>query len=262
MSHRTRRRRHDEPWGALIFGILFLVIGGALLLRNLGVILIDWGVLWPLILVIIGVVIVIAALRRPARGSGVSQVSIPADGAGRLELSLRLGAGRYRLLGGAPSLVEVRADDETIDQAVDRSGDLARVRLSTSVNTWAWGWRTPIEWTIGVASGVPTVLDVQAGAGSFDLDLTDVAIASASMGIGAAELRVVLPRPRGEVPIRVEGGAAAFTFEIPAGVEARVTSTGLVSRSGPSETAGYAATRDRVTVNVTGGAASVRVIPR
>lgn len=74
-------------------------------------------------------------------------------------------------------------------------------------------------------------------------------------------MTVVLPHPVGDVPLRVEGGAASFTFRIPAGVEARIATSGLVATSGRNETPGYAAAADRVTVAVTGGVASVRVIP-
>jgi hypothetical protein len=284
----TRSRRRSGQ-GALIGGAILIVVGGVFLLRNAGLIPLTWDLWWPLILVGIGLAIILGTVLGGTRGGGgrdqawasgggawstggagtspgtsddgLTRVSVPAEGAARLELSLRVGAGRYRLRGGSAVLVEASASEPTIHHGVDRAGDLARVRLSTSLNMLAWAWPRGLEWTIGVASGLPTALEIQAGAGSFDLDLSDVAIASASMSIGAAELRVTLPRPHGDVPVRVEGGAASFTFAIPAGVEARIRSTGLVTTSGPSETPGYATAVDRVTVTVTGGAASVRVIP-
>jgi hypothetical protein len=252
--------RGGPALGPLIMGVALLLVGGALLLRNLGLVELDWGLLWPLILLVIGIVILAAAVRRPSGGRGIPRVTVPADGAARLELLLRLGAGRYRLAGGSAALVDVTANEPTIDHAVDRSGDLARVRLSTSTDWWALGWGRTIDWTIGVAGGVPTSLDVQAGAGSFNLDLSAVAVARARVAIGAADLRVVLPHPRGDVPVQVEGGAASFTFEIPSGVEARVRTSGLVTSSGPAETPGYATAADRVSVTVTGGAAAVRVV--
>jgi hypothetical protein len=239
--------------------VALLVIGLAFLLRNAGVIRLDWGVIWPALVIAVGTAIIVGALRTD-RGTGQRTIVVPVDGARWLELELRLGAGRYRLRGGSQALVEAYADEPTIGPAVERRGEVTRVRLSTAVDWWAWGWRGGVGWRIGVATGIPTALDVKAGAGEFDLDLSSVAVASARMSVGAAQLRVVLPWPRGEVPIRVEGGAASFTFVIPPGVEARVTSTGLVSTSGPSETPGYAAARDRVTVTLSGGAASVHVV--
>jgi hypothetical protein len=252
--------RGGPALGPLIFGVVLLVVGGAFLLRNLGLVQLDWGLLWPLILLLVGVLILGGALRRPSAGRGVPRATVPVDGVTRLELLLRLGAGRYRLQGGSAALVDVTANEPTIDHAVDRSGDLARIRLSTSTDWWALGWGRAIDWTIGVAPGIPTSLDIQAGAGSFNLDLSAVTVARARMTIGAADVRVVLPLPRGEVEIYVEGGAASFVFEIPRGVEARVRASGLVSTSGPAETRGYATAPDRVNVTVTGGAASVRTV--
>jgi hypothetical protein len=155
--------------------------------------------------------------------------------------------------------VEVTADQPTIACKASRNGDLAAVRLSTAIERWGWGWRGGHTWQIGVARGVPAMLDMQAGAGTFHVDLSTLSVVSARFSIGAAELTVVLPRPAGEVPIRIEGGAASFTISVPAGVAARVSTSGLVSSSGPLETPGYATAADRVTVSVTGGAASVRV---
>ena len=249
--------------GALIGGIVLLTVGVAFLLRNAGIIRVDWGILWPAIIIAIGTVLIVGALRRGSDGPGETRVSIPADGATRLDLALRLGAGQYRLGAGSAGLVDVTASGPTIDHRVDRSGDLAQVRLATAIDSWAWGRvAAGTDWRIGVAPGVPVSLDVQAGAGTFELDLEGVTTSEVKCGIGAADLRVVLPRPRGEVPVRVEGGAAQFTFEIPAGVEARVATTGLVTTSGINQTPGYATAADRVTVSVTGGAAAGRVIQR
>jgi hypothetical protein len=272
---RERRRWGSEP--ALVIGLVLLVVGGVLLLQNTGALDVDWELLWPALLILAGLIVLAGALlgsrRAPSsdgnwaasepgsgQGSGATSLSIPADGARRLELTLRLGAGQYRLAGGAAGLVDVIANEPTIESRVDRNDDLARVRLSPTVERWDWPWRNGYEWRMTVARDVPTVLAMQAGAGDFELDLSDVQLASASISVGAAELRVILPRPRGDVPIRVEGGAAQLTFLVPAGVEARVSTSGLLTTSGRPETPGYVAATDRVTVSVTGGIAAVRVI--
>jgi LiaI-LiaF-like transmembrane region len=253
------RSRGGPSWVSLTIGILLVVIGGAFLLQNLGIARVDWGQLWPVLLVVGGVLVLLAAVRGP-RGGGDTRIALPVDGATRLELQLRLGAGRYRLQGGSTELVDVTANEPTIDHQLDRSRDRARVRLSTSTDWWALGWGRTIDWTIGVVPGIATVLDVQAGAGSFNLDLSEVALVQGRVAIGAADLRIVLPRPRGEVPVYVQGGAANITFEVPRGVEARVQASGLITTSGPSETPGYSGATDRVTVSVSGGAAAVRVV--
>lgn len=256
------RRRHGG-YGGILTGAILILVGVAFLLRNAGILDLDWSLLWPLVLVAIGIAVIVGALRAGNRGwggAGDQSVVVPVDGARRLELSLRLGAGTYRLAAGTASgLVEVTADQPTIASEASRSGDLARVRLSTAIERWGWDWRHGHTWQIGVATGVPAMLDMQAGAGSFHVDLSALSVVSARFGIGAAELTVVLPRPTGEVPIRIEGGAASFIVTVPAGVQARVSTMGLMATSGPFETPGYATARDRVTVTLTGGAASVRV---
>ena len=262
-------RRRQRGYGGILAGAILILVGGAFLLRNAGILDLDWSLLWPLILVGIGIVVIVAALRAGSAGwagwtgtggAREQRVVVPADGARRLELSLRLGAGTYRLAGGSGAgLVEVAADQPTIASEVERSGDLAHVRLSTAIERWGRDWRGGHSWQIGVATGLPTILDMQAGAGTFHVDLSTVSVVSARFSIGAAELTVVLPRPTGEVPVRIEGGAASFIVAVPAGVQARVSATGLLTTSGPSETPGYAGAADRVTVTVTGGAAAVRV---
>jgi hypothetical protein len=259
---RDRRRDRHSGWAdpAIVFGVVLVLLGALILLNNAGLLLLDWGVTWPLLVIAAGLVIMAGAfMGRGADAVALQSVTIPAEDARRLELTLRLGAGRYALAAGTAELVDVTANEPSIESQVDRLGDLARVRLSPAAERWGWTWHGGFEWRIAVARDIPTMLDVRAGAGDFALDLTDVSIVSAQIGIGAAELRVVLPRPRGDVPIRVEGGAASMTFQVPPEVEARVTTSGLVTMSGRSETPGYATAADRVTVTVTGGAASVRV---
>jgi hypothetical protein len=248
--------------GALIAGTFLIVVGFAFLLGNAGLLRVDWGILGSALLIAIGIAVIAWAMvgRRRPSGTGVRAVTIPVDGAARLELGMRVGGGRYLVRGGSAALVEVAADDETVGSTVERSGDTARVRLATAVDSWSVGRFTGTEWRVRLASGVPAAIDLRAGAGEIDLDLSQVSTTAVSCSAGAATLRIVLPRPLGDVPVRLEGGAAQITVQVPAGVEARVLSTGLLAVTGPRETAGYATARDRVTVSVTGGIAQLRVV--
>jgi hypothetical protein len=184
------------------------------------------------------------------------------DGADALDLELRVGAGRFIVGAGASrdELVSVESTDDDIDARVRREGRTARVRLVRDVRWWPFGpWDGHFEWRIGVARDTPVRLDVAGGAGDFSIDLADVTITRAKISIGAAQLRVRLPRARGDVPIEVATGASAVVVEIPAGVEARVQTSGLLAVEGRTETPGYGTSPDRVSVRVEGGAASVRV---
>ena len=82
----------------------------------------------------------------------------------------------------------------------------------------------------------------------------------ARIQIGAAQARIVLPRPKGTVEIRVSGGATELTFVPPPGVEYRLeTSGGLTSVDGRTESPGFGAAGDRVLVRFSAGASSVKI---
>jgi hypothetical protein len=278
----VRRRGGVDP--AVVIGALLVIVGAAFLLRTTGLLRVDWGLLFPLLLIGLGVLAVAGATgwggrpaprswaagtgtgAQPAEGTaseGVTHLRVPREATRRLELALRLGAGQYRLAGGAAELVEVLSSDDNIESTVERRGEHTRVRLAPSTaGWWPWAWRGPVDWRMGVANDTPTALNLQAGAGEFDMDLSTIDIVDAAIQIGAAQLRLVLPRPRGDLVIPLDGGAASIAVEVPAGVPARIDVTGLVSATGPRETPGYATARDRVTLKVSGGAASLSIVAR
>jgi hypothetical protein len=200
-----------------------------------------------------------------------ASVSVPRGSLQSLRLSIDGGAARYHLTGGAAAAVAATADGTNLclldrtsrDGSTASRGDVrltqAGVRFSSTADI-----------AVQVASDLPLSLLVNGGAGEFAFDLHDVRVTDSRMNIGAASTTIVLPKPTGEVPIRIEGGASSVVIEIPADVEARISVTGgLVSSSSSNpraaqrgnviETAGWAAAKDRVTVTVNGGASSVSV---
>ena len=200
-------------------------------------------------------------------GDPRSTVSVPRGSLQSLSVTINGGAARYHLAGGASAAMEANASyDELCLTARDASGGRGDVRLSQGGTRF--GGDNDI--TVKLANDLPASVTMNAGAGEFDLDLHELKITDARLNIGASNTTVVLPHPSGDVVIRADGGASSVVIEIPADVEARVTvSGGLVSASTSNarttktgnviETSGYATAKDRVTVNVTGGATSVAV---
>jgi hypothetical protein len=62
LSERPDDRSFDP--GALGFGIFFVVVGVVFLLERLGVFELRAAVLWPVLLIVLGVALLIAARRR------------------------------------------------------------------------------------------------------------------------------------------------------------------------------------------------------
>lgn len=248
--------------GISIAGVVLVVIGAIFLVDQLGIFHFAWRVFWPILLIAVGAVLVInAAARHEAgqRGPVAAEASISRDGAGRLELQVGVGGGTFRLGGGSNQLVEVRSTVRDIAVEQNRDGDLAQVRLRQDLASIG-AWRGSTNWEVRLASDIPLRLKFDAGAGSFDVDLSSLSIVEAKLQVGAARTRVVLPRPRGEVGVSITGGAASFVIEVPAGVEYRFESSGgLTSVDGLTQSAGYGTATDRVLVRFTGGASSVRI---
>jgi hypothetical protein len=261
MSRDRDARRRRRGWrGAELFGIVLIAIGCVYLLGEMGVIRVAWSMIWPILIIGVGAVLLLGAVRPGRRTASTSEV--PVEGSSRLELDLSVGAGRFRIEGGASAgrLVEVSSTADDIATRTERVGDRARVRLRQDVAWWPDAWRGGADWTVRIATAVPTMFTMNGGAGEFRVDLSTLAVAGARVQIGAARASIVLPRPRGTVEIRLTGGAAQFDLQAPAGVEYRLeTSGGLTSVDGRTETPGFGAASDRVLVRFSGGAATVRI---
>ncbi len=293
----------------LFWPLLLITIGLVFLLVNFGFIpgvtALSLLNLWPLLLILAGVDIAIgrrwpiAALgidvavialglalvaTQPtlfgtpfwivdrAPGGGERDVSVARQSATSLSLDINGGAGRFRVSGGSTALVEAHSDDADLRLRradFERGGQHADVRIDQSGNRRIGGATTEVETRI--ASDVPTELAINGGAGEFIIDLSNVMTSSAELNVGAASLTLTLPKPpTGAVNIVVNAGASSIVIEVPDGVEARVTTTGLVltlrssnprvTASGNSaETSGYGTATARVTVRVTAGASSITV---
>ena len=301
------RRRRGVFWP-----LLLIALGLLFLLQTMGFISgVSWlaiASLWPILLILIGLdiafagrwpvptlvaeVLVIAVglalvAYAPNLGPGVfvfggsgpgeSDVTVPRSGATELDLTLNAGATRaYRVGGGATELVQAHSADADLRLRTTGTSRL-NVRLDQVTPNGFIRPAGEADIQVQVASDVPTSLTINAGAGQFDIDLSDIHVRTADVNVGASSMRFVLPKPTGDVPIDMNGGASNITLTVPDGVEARIsTSGGLISlrsdnpRLGDTgssrgvfagktsvETSGYATAHDRVTLTITAGASSI-----
>jgi hypothetical protein len=303
-----------RPRRGVFWPLLLIALGLIFLLQNFGFISgVSWRAvasLWPLLLVLIGldiafarrwpvptlvaeVVVIAAGLALVAyspnlspgvfvfgdgNGSGETDVSVPRNNATQLALTLNGGGTRsYHLSGGADQLVE--AHSTSADLRLRTSGTTrADVRLDQTSNGF-FVPSGPGDVQIRVASDIPTSLTINVGAGEFDVDLSNVGVTDARINIGASSMRLVLPKPSGDVAIRINGGASTLTLVVPDGVETRIATTGgllslrsdntrlgsgggiggCVACGSSVETSGYSAAHDRVSVTISAGASSIVV---
>lgn len=271
---------------SLAWPLILISIGVLFLLSNAGYITGDlWGrlaQLWPVALVLIGVDLlvrprsapaaaialiaiiaaaIVYAIAAPAVFAPVASVnaSVPRNGSNALDLNLSYGAGTLVLAGGATDLVSVSSTRNDVQVSGPAGGaSIANVQIRPVNDPVPFtGDR---RWNVRIPSDLPTALTVSLGAGDFTIDLGNVQLTRATINTGASDLTLNAPRPKGDVPIRVSGGASSMTIGIPAGVEYRVSlDGGLNSINGPTQSAGYATAVDRISISVSAGASSVTI---
>jgi hypothetical protein len=283
-------RRRDP---ALAFPLVLITLGILFLLANAGYLNgISWqnlAALWPVVFVLIGVdlllrrrsvtaaliaevaiiaasLIYVAAAPLPFGGSivnagpFVSEQTIAREGASQLSLTLGYGAGNLSVKGGATDLVTVKSTHEDVElQRNVRAASSASVDVrSVSPQVLVGGAQR--AWDVTVPSDIPVAMTLNLGAGDFRLDLSTVRVTTATINNGASNLELMLPVPRGNVPITISTGASSVVLQVPAGVQYQVRVTGaLNSVTGDQTSSGYAAASDRLTITISSGVSSITI---
>jgi hypothetical protein len=307
-----------RPGRGVFWPLLLIALGLVFLLQNFGLISgISWlavARLWPLLLILIGldiafarrwplptlaveVLVIAAGLALVAyapnlgpgiftfsdgNGPGLTDVTVPRGDATQVSLTANAGATRaYHLSGGSTGLVEAHSanPDLRVRNSAPRVSGRADVRLDQVSSNGFLHPANAADIQVRLASDVPTSLTINVGAGEFDIDLSDIRVTDARVNVGASSMRFVLPKPSGNVDIRMNGGASSITITVPDGVEARIATTGgflslrsdnarlgtggnaggCIACGNSVETSGYSAARDRVTLTISAGATSIVV---
>lgn len=133
-------------------------------------------------------------------------------------------------LNDSPNLIEgdVVYRGDLIFDAATRGGK-ASVKLD-SVYTGPWIWphdrgRPEGRWDIGLSPQVPLELNLDAGSGKCDFDLSALQIDRLVIDAGSGNARLNLPA-RGAFEAKIDGGSGNIDIVLPAGVGARVALDG------------------------------------
>jgi hypothetical protein len=303
------------PRRGVFWPLLLIALGIVFLLANFGFIAgVSWLAilsLWPLLLILIGLdvafgrrwplaalaaeVLVIAAglalvASSPSVGGGIftfgngggggaPDVTLQRTSAASLAVTINGGAGRYHVSGGATDLVSAHSQNPDLRLRASERGGRADVRIDQTGTQGIFRGAGSTDIEVRIASDVPTSFNMNAGAGEFDIDLSDVRVTDARINTGASTTRLVLPKPAGDVPVRIGAGASTVVITVPDGIEAQVSTSGglLTLRSDNSrlgegggtggcvacgssvQTSGYASAKDRVSVSISAGASSIVV---
>lgn len=137
---------------------------------------------------------------------------------------------------------------------------------------FAYGWRRANRSVVTLKGDLLWRIDCRGTLSELRADLGAIRLRSFDVQNGAARLLVTLPRPVGEVPIRLALGVRQATFQRPSGVAARVHiergAVGLalddhrfkaVSGALNWESANWAGADDRYVITILGGAKQLTV---
>ena len=309
----ARRERRGPP----LFALVLVALGVVLLLQNLDVI--GWGLwaeiwrFWPLLLVAIGAnlilgqrlpwlrtVIVAVLLAASIFGAAllaesdatvrVDRIEEPLLSTGSLDLGMGFGMGSLTidsLPRGSSNLVEGSFETgcgtaATSFQRYDGAAVLDIDLGSEPFVPCSWGR----DWRVSLSSVPEVAMDLDAGAASIDLDLTNLRVTRLYVAAGAADLDIMMPERAGKVEVVIASGAADIDVWIPDGVEAYIVNDsglssfsisrrfpslksagwneeyGTIGGHGPGDiysSRGYRDAENRVRVEIKGGASSISV---
>lgn len=255
--------------GTLIWGVLFLLIGGLFLLNNLHVICIEWATiwrLWPLILIAWGLSLIVSkeglrwyvvlflilllvfmilaslltgwydhdydfVLDEATHQSFGEPYAAAID---RATFNLSSGAGRFTVEGTTEQLLEASTYTSFGKYVLltDRSGDSESLSLNLRGRSRNWSFgklRNRADVKLNVN---PTwAVDVNIGAASLDFDLTPYKVDDLRIDAGASSIKVRLGDRATEARARIQAGVSSIEIEVPAWVGCEVLAdTKLSSR--------------------------------
>jgi hypothetical protein len=283
--------------GSLVGPVVLIGIGVLFLLSNLGAI--RWSVwdalwrLWPILLIAAGLDLVIGRrgtwanwllilallalvfgaiwifTRMPVSEGRTEQVRQALEGAERAEVVIDAGVGRLSV--GSPTADGVLVSGSVellpgldLRQDSSESAGTAHYRIE-SEGSWgfpSFRWDSDVAWDLRLTEAIPMTLQVDAGVGEADLDLSALQITDLTVDLGVGKTTLTLPAT-GHYRASIDTGVGEAVITLPPGLAARIrVSNGLgdVQVLGDFDrqddvytTPGFDQADNRVELNVSGG---------
>jgi len=197
--------------------------------------------------------------------------TIELQGAERVDVHLRMGAGELDLGGGADALAEaeftynVPAWQPTIDYVVAGEEGELWIEQPEAKNLGLESYR--YAWDVRFTEDVPLSLDVGLGAGESEIDLSTLTVSELDLkvGVGGVALDLTGERRR-DVEVTIRGGVGEATVLLPddVGVEATVggglgelSVSGLTQEGDVYVNDAYGASEATIRLDVEGGIGGV-----
>lgn len=297
---------HHLKIGDLFWGLLLILIGGLVIASNLGYVELHWNSvwgLWPLIIIAVGasilavkhvvwrifsVILVIAALMLVAWVL-VGGMTIGVDQVRRSEFGIvkqlnTIDKATVKVIGGAGVLnISSSEQSEIVKSVLDSNiskavygeivdGDTQAVTLTmdTVNNNWFKIGSVKNDWSIKLNQSIPLTLDVNAGAVSSNIDLSNTHATSTVINLGASSLVLKLGSLEKNISVDLKSGVSSITIKVPksSGVAMNIES-GLTSNDvadllkvsdGLYESADYNKSTNKINITAKTGVSSLKIV--
>lgn len=255
---------------SIFWGVALIVLGVLFFLQGQGYIGNVSRYIWPFALILVGAWIILGVYWKPAQ-SEVETFTVPLGGAQSVKYHFAHGVGQLEISGGAPAgLALVGTSAVGMNRSSRLNGDRLDVRVEAGPSFLPMVGPEQGVWRFQLAQDVPVLLDVESGASSLLIDLTDVLATRFSLKTGASSSSVTMPA-RGASILDVEAGAASVNVRVPDVTAARIrvkedvvsvnvdTNRFPLLDSGIYQSANFDASQNRTEINIDSGVSSVTV---
>ncbi len=306
--HHYYSRNRGLGLGRIFIGILLVFVGAVFFAQTSGwlgqfELYFDWRLVWPLILVIIGlgllgrggwlsavfgiiamiIVLVLVFLSLTGQfSSGPSPVSTPlsierSSAIQSAFVSVSYGAGSLKVRSSGPGSNLVSGElvsnfaGLSSDSSVD--GTVQRINIKeTGGNFSLWSGRNKNDLSLNLNPDIPFGLQLHFGAGSADLDFSNIALSAAEIEAGASDINLILGEKQSQAAVTLKAGASKITINLPRAVGARIRiESALSSRNFADfrqveervfESENYSSSGKKIDIAINAAASSIDVVWR
>jgi hypothetical protein len=183
----------------LFWGVLILLVGMLLLLRNLGYITIDiWGAIWPLMLILAGVWVLLG-MRGLWSGEhgGMQLVSVPLEGSEQAYVRIEHGIG-MATLSGAVEGGELMSGSfgGGLNYSTRVRDGVRQLRMKMADPGFPW-WQQNYSWDFRLNGTIPLTIRLKGGAGILNFDLHDLRVRELDYDAGVGTASITMPAHAG-----------------------------------------------------------------
>lgn len=300
--HHHHYKRGFNP-GSMFFGLLIIVVGVAFLGRNAGwfdfSFQVDWNVIWPVILILVGlsffnrrgwvsgviggvITVIVVGLVAWAVFGGTAHRETTTDTVTILKqdkvaesvVNIKTGAGKLAINGSIPvsSTSLITGTHTTNNLSLTKESSLNGTTQTTTLSTkssGSWVFNHRNELSLQLAKDIPTSLILDTGAMDMTLDLTEIQAKLVDVDTGASTLNLTLGDLLETAEVRVDAGASTINVTLPKTLGAKLSlDSGATSKNLADftkidehtyESTNYSTSTKKVTLDFDLGAATLDI---